>query len=110
MSKVLETLYHMKMSPQTVSKPAQVAEKKMAKWKRRKLVSFHSVIFLDATFSPSRRGTAEKGPIYIALGILPDGRRETIGFWHSGGVEGANIWEEILGELRERGVRRCFFL
>ena len=44
----------------------------------------------------SRGGTA-KEPVYLALGILPDGRREVLGFWLLGADgESAANFEEVL--------------
>ena len=43
----------------------------------------------------------------MALGIKPDGRRESLGFWLFG-AEGksARNWEEVLKDLKRRGVQR----
>jgi len=38
-------------------------------------------VFLDGTFLSIRRGETSKEPVYIALGIKPDGRRKVLGFW-----------------------------
>jgi transposase-like protein len=45
--------------------------------------------------------------VYRVLGIKPEGRREIPGFWLLG-VEGesAGNWEEVLKDLRRRGVQR----
>ncbi len=45
--------------------------------------------------------------MYIALGIKPDGRRETLGFWLSR-AEGESVkdWEDGLDGLWPRGVKR----
>jgi transposase-like protein len=43
----------------------------------------------------------------MALGIKPDGRREILGFWLFGAEgESAGNWEEVLKNLRRRGVQR----
>jgi len=43
----------------------------------------------------------------MALGIKPDGRREILGFWLLGAEgESAGNWEEILKDLRRRGIQR----
>jgi len=45
--------------------------------------------------------------VYIALGIKPDGRREILGFWLFGAEgESARNWEEVLKDLKRRGVQR----
>ncbi|MBC7109203.1 MAG: IS256 family transposase, partial [Methanomassiliicoccales archaeon] len=61
----------------------------------------------DGTFLSVRRGKTAKEPVYTALGIKPDGRREILGFWLFGAEgESAQNWEEVLKDLRRCGVRR----
>ena len=43
----------------------------------------------------------------MAFGIKPDGRREILGFWLFGAEgESARNWEEVLKDLKRRGVQR----
>jgi transposase-like protein len=43
----------------------------------------------------------------MAPGIKPDGRREILGFWLLGAEgESAGNWEEVLKDLRRRGIQR----
>jgi transposase-like protein len=46
--------------------------------------------------------------VYVVFGIKPDGRREILGFWLFDDTEGesARNWEEVLKDLRRRGVQR----
>ena len=43
--------------------------------------------------------------IYVALGIRRDGRREILGYEIGGEGENANVWKEILSNIRSRGVK-----
>ncbi|MBC7217815.1 MAG: IS256 family transposase [Candidatus Caldatribacterium sp.] len=64
-------------------------------------------MFLDGTFLSIRRGKTAKEPVYMALGIEPDGRRDILGFWLFGTEgESARNWEEVLKDLKRRGVQR----
>jgi len=64
-------------------------------------------VFLDGPFLSIRRGKTAKEPVSMALGIKPDGRREILGFWLFGAEgESAGNWEEVLKDLRRRGVQR----
>ena len=64
-------------------------------------------MFLDGTFLSIRRGKTAKEPVYVALGIKPDGRREILGFWLFGAEgESARSEEEVLKDLKRRGVQR----
>jgi transposase-like protein len=104
-TRIFEVLYQMKMSPQQVSRLSKVADDEVEKWRKRRLKDRYPVILIDATFFPVRRGGIEKEPVYIALGIREDGRREILGYWQYKGVESSIIWGEILSELKERGVK-----
>ena len=76
-------------------------------WRNRPLDEEYYVIYLDSTFVSIRRGKTAKEPVYVALGVKPDGRREILGFWVFGSEgETSRNWEQVLRELRERGVRK----
>jgi len=76
-------------------------------WRERLLDEEYYAVFLDGTFLSIRRGKTSKEPVYLALGIKPDGHREILGFWLFGSEgESARNWEGVLKELRRRGVRK----
>jgi putative transposase len=106
-AKFLETVYGTLYSPQSISRLTQVVEEKVRAWRERPLSSEYYAIYLDGTFLSVRRGQAAKEPVYLALGILPDGRREVLGFWLFGAEgESAGNWEGVLKDLRRRGVEK----
>jgi putative transposase len=54
-------------------------------------------------------GKTPNEPVYIALGIKPNGRREILGFWLFGAKEeSARNWQEVLNDLKRRGVQRVW--
>ncbi|MBC7221753.1 transposase [Candidatus Bipolaricaulota bacterium] len=56
---------------------------------------------------PLERLMVEERAMYPALVILPDGRREILGFWLFGAEgESAENWEEVLKDPRQRGVEK----
>jgi len=64
-----------------------------------------SAVYLDALFLKLQypgKGI-EKQALYAALGLAEDGRRMLLGFWLFPS-EGAFVWEELLKELRSRGL------
>ncbi|MEJ5301502.1 MAG: transposase [Thermodesulforhabdaceae bacterium] len=64
-------------------------------------------LYVDATFLNVRRGSVGKEPVYVVVGINWDGAREVLGFWFFGSKgESATNWQEILGELKSRGLKR----
>jgi len=76
-------------------------------WRERPLSEEYYAVFLDGTFFFIRRGKTAKEPVYITLGIKPDGRREILGFWRVGAKgESARNGEEVLKDLRRCGIQR----
>ncbi|NHB75114.1 IS256 family transposase, partial [Enterococcus faecium] len=61
-------------------------------------------IFMDATYIPLKRQTVSKEAIYIAIGIREDGTREVLSYAIAP-TESITIWEEILLDLQERGLK-----
>ena len=50
---------------------------------------------------------SSKEPVYVALGVKPDGQRQVLGFWLFGAEgESSQNWKTILRELWDRGVRK----
>ncbi|MDR5695266.1 MAG: IS256 family transposase [Armatimonadota bacterium] len=106
-SRFLEGIYGAFYSPQSISRLTQVVEGEVRAWRERPLDEEYYAVFLDGTFLLVRRGKSAREPVYIALGIQSDGRREILGFWLFGAEgESARNWEEVLQDLWRRGVRR----
>jgi hypothetical protein len=106
-SHFLEGIYGAFYSPQSISRLIQVTEEEVKAWRERPLSEEYYAVFLDGTFLSIRRGKTAKEPVYMALGIKPDGRREILGFWLFGAEgESARNWEEVLKDLKRRGVQR----
>ena len=77
----------------------------MRAWQERPLEEEDYAVFLDGTFLSIRRGKTGKEPVYIALGIKPDGRRGILGFWMFGAEgERAKNWKDVLKDLWRRGI------
>lgn len=106
-SAFLEGIYGAFYSPQSISRLIEVTQEKLEAWRERPLSEEYYAVFLDGTFLSVRRGKTAKEPVYMALGIKPDGRREILGFWLFGAEgESARNWEEVLKALKRRGVQR----
>ncbi len=105
-AKFLEMVYGIYYSPSSLSRLTEIATEKIEAWRKRKLSESYFAIYLDATYISVRRGEVDKEPVYVVLGLKPDGTREILGFWLSGAEgESSIVWEEILRELKERGIR-----
>ncbi|EST33778.1 hypothetical protein M878_12085 [Streptomyces roseochromogenus subsp. oscitans DS 12.976] len=57
-----------------------------------------------------RDGAVANRPIYVALAVTAEGRRETLGLWAGDGGEGAKHWLHILNEIKNRGVNDVLML
>jgi len=64
-SRLLEVLYGMKLSPQTASQLAGVGTDEVRGWKQRRLEELYPVVILDATFFPLGRAIRWKRNSYI---------------------------------------------
>jgi putative transposase len=70
------------------------------------------VIFIDAINVKIRDGKVANRPIYVALAVTCEGRRDILGLWAgeapsvTGGQvgEGAKYWLHVLTEIKNRGV------
>ena len=51
-----------------------------------------------------RSGSVTSKPVYLAVGVDMDGRKDVLGLWVGDGGEGATTWMAVLTELRNRGV------
>jgi len=49
-------------------------------------------------------------PIYAAIGVTVEGRKDVLGLWAGTGGEGAKFWLAVLTDLRNRGVQDVCFL
>ncbi|MDQ0402260.1 hypothetical protein J2S50_000809 [Streptomyces sp. DSM 40167] len=76
----------------------------MAEWRSRPLGTVYPVAFIDAIHEKNRNGAIATRPIYAALAVTTEGRREILGLWAGDGGEGAKRWLHILTEIKNRGV------
>jgi transposase-like protein len=72
----------------------------------------YPVVFIDAINVKIRDGKVANRPIYVALAVTCEGRRDILGLWAgeapsvTGGPvgEGAKYWLHVLTEIKNRGV------
>lgn len=101
---VVEDLSGVKPSPNTVSRVFHKLEDEFAAWKHRKLESHYVYCFADGTyFSVIYDHEGCKMPILAVIGIRPDGQREVLAF-SVGDRENQPAWEQLLDDLKQRGV------
>jgi len=102
---IVATLSGSHPSPSTVSRIFHTLEGEFADWKKRLLQSHYLYAIADGTyFSVIYDGQGEKMPILAVIGIDLEGNREILGFT-TGDRENQQAWEDLLENLKERGVK-----
>lgn len=103
---VVEALSGTQPSPSTVSRVFHGLEAEFEAWKKRPLQGHYWYVFADGTyFTVIYNGQGEKMPILAVIGIDSAGQREILGFT-IGERENQNAWEDLLENLKERGVHQ----
>jgi putative transposase len=100
----LAEVYGAEVSRQTISTITDKVIEGMAEWQNRPLDVVYPVIFIDAVHVKIRDGQVANRPIYVALAVTCEGRRDILGLWAGDGGEGAKYWLHVLTELKNRGV------
>ena len=101
---LIEKMYGHHYTPQTMSNITKSFTEEVTAFKGRELHDSYAAIYMDATYIPLRRKTVAKEAIHIAVGIRPDGSKEVLSYAIAP-TESITIWEEILLDLQERGLK-----
>ncbi|MBT5555122.1 MAG: IS256 family transposase [Ilumatobacter sp.] len=100
----LMEVYSTNISRETISKITDRVLDEMADWQNRPLDRVYPVIFIDALVVKIRDGQVANRPVYAAIGVTVDGKRDILGLWVGTGGEGAKYWLQVLTEIKNRGV------
>jgi transposase-like protein len=101
----LEECYQVSVSPDLITAVTDEVLQEVAAWQQRPLEAVYVAVVFDALRVKIRdEGLVQQKAVYLALGILPSGRKEILGFWLAQ-TEGATFWQRVMGELQGRGVR-----
>ena len=96
--------YGVEVSPEFISSVTDAVMDEVSAWRSRPLESMYPVVFFDALRVKIREDAVVRNKaIYLALGVLPDGRRDILGLWIES-TEGAKFWMKVFNDLRTRGV------
>ena len=98
-------VYQVEISAELVSKITDAVLPELREWQNRPLDPVYPILYLDAIVVKVRTdGRVRNRPVYLALGIDLEGRKQVLGIWLGSGDEGAKFWLGILTELKNRGV------
>src|SRR6201992_4308875 len=103
-------IYGASVSKETISRITDKVVAEMTEWSTRPLDSVYVAVFIDAIVVKVREGQVANRPIYAAIGVTVDGRKDVLGLWAGSGGEGAKFWMSVLVDLKNRGVRDVFFV
>jgi putative transposase len=101
----LAEVYGAQVSKDTVSRISDRVLEGMSEWQNRPLDPVYPVIFVDCIVVKIRDGQVANRPIYTAIGVTVDGERDILGLWVGTGGEGAKYWQQVLTEIKNRGVK-----
>ncbi len=85
----LSEVYGAGVSRQTISTITDKVLEGTAEWPNRPLDAVYPVIFIGAIHVKIRDGAVADRPIYVALAVTVEGRRDILGLWAGEGGEGA---------------------
>ncbi|WP_277680298.1 IS256 family transposase [Gracilibacillus dipsosauri] len=100
---LIEKMYGHHYTPQTISNISKAVSENVEAFNNRPLHNRYVCVYLDATYIAVRRDTVSKEAVYIAVGIREDGSKEVLAYTIAP-TESAYNWQELLEELKERGV------
>ncbi len=100
----LVEVYGTDVSRETISKITDRVLAELADWQNRPLDRIYLVVFIDAIVVKIRDGQVANRPVYAAIGVTVDGKRDILGLWVGTGGEGAKYWLQVLTEIKNRGT------
>jgi len=100
----LAEVYGTEISRETISKITDAVLEETAAWQNRPLDRVYPVVFIDAIVVKIRDGQVANRPVYAAIGVTVDGKRDILGLWIGTGGEGAKYWLQVLTEIKNRGT------
>jgi transposase-like protein len=99
----LQEIYAIEVSPDLISAVTDAVLAEVTAWQARPLEPMYPVVFFDALRVKIRdEGVVRSKAVYLALAVLPDGRRDVLGIWIEQ-TEGAKFWLKVFTDLKTRG-------
>ena len=99
----LREIYAIAVSPDLISAVTDAVVAEVAAWQTRPLEPMYPVVFFDALRIKIRdEGVVRSKAVYLAMAVLPDGRRDILGIWIEQ-TEGAKFWMKVFTDLKTRG-------
>lgn len=101
----LEECYQVPVSADVITAVTDAVWEEAQQWQQRPLEAVYVAVALDGLRVKMRtEGIVRQQVVYFALGFLPDGTKDVLGFWIAA-EESAAFWQRVLTELQGRGVQ-----
>ena len=104
-SDIIERMYGHRYSLVTISNISKTTQENVGAFHERSLETNYSVLSLDGTYLPLRRGTVSKECIHIALGMTPEGQKVVLGYENAQNENNAS-WSTLLDKLQNQGIQQ----
>jgi putative transposase len=99
-------IYGASISKETISRITDKVVAEMTEWAARPLDAVYVAVFIDAIVVKVRDGQVANRPVYAAIGVTVDGRKDVLGLWAGTGGEGAKLDERAGRPEEPRRARR----
>lgn len=97
-------LLGVEVSPTTVSDSLDLVSDKALKWLERPITRDYWALYIDGTnFSVQRRGSTEKEPSLVVVGVDDDNRRSILAI-EPGTRDNVECWRAVFASLIQRGL------
>ena len=93
-------IYGASISKETISRITDKVVADMKEWASRPLDAGYVAIFIDAIVVKVRDGQVANRPLYAAIGVTMDGRRDVLGLWSGTGGKGFGTGACSSGRIR----------
>src|SRR6202046_20884 len=88
-------IYGAAVSKETVSRITDRVIEEMQGWQNRPLDEIYAAVFIDAVVVKIRDGQVANRPVYAAIGVTLEGRKDVLGLWAGTGGEGGKICDVV---------------
>lgn len=107
----IRRMYHVDVSADLISRVTDAVVEELREWQQRPLDSVYPIVYIDALVVKVRtNGVVVNRPVYLAIGVDVEGRKQILGVWLGDGGEGARFWASVLTEIANRGVADVLFV
>lgn len=104
-SDIIERMYGYHYSPATASNITKETQESVSAFHESSLQTNYSVLYLDGSCLPLRRGTVSEECIHIALGITPEGYKSVLDYEIAPNKNNVS-WSDLLKRLKNQGLKQ----